>query len=177
MTCEKEECNYCNRRRLCFVLFCWVLLLFRLFFELDIDYKEMVHLISRSDDLYFPRHFHQRKLFQWGFGFTIFQKASAFSNLCWTEKNRLAQSGDRWSSDRGSWVWDPKSISFVNHRDLLSWYFQKEIVGKTFSESSPRKLKIVFPANLVQSDNRFWIKQDVTCLWVVFPRSFQDHFI
>ena len=34
-------------------------------------------------------------------------------------------------------------MSFVNHRDLLSWYFQKEIVGKTFSESSPRKLKIV----------------------------------
>lgn len=62
-------------------------------------------------------------------------------------------------------------------RDLLSWYFQKEIVGKTFSESSPRKLKIVFPANLVQSDNILWIKQDVTCLWVVFVRSFQDHFI
>ena len=63
-----------------FVLFCFVgcFFCFVFFWELDIDYKEMVHLISRSDDLYFPRNVHQRKLFQWGFGF---QKTSAFSNL------------------------------------------------------------------------------------------------
>ena len=73
--------NVITVRRLCFFFFVGVLFcLGECFLELDIDCKEMVHLASRSDHLYFPRHFHQQAV-SVAFWFHNFPKTSAFSNL------------------------------------------------------------------------------------------------